>query len=140
MEAIEKMVNEFQCPGCVAGSDTQCGKYKLDHRGESCESHSPGTRMLGSGAIYLGMPKGFNRVGAILDEQTHNIRLFPKGSSVDVYDHLNVPVWAMEWEGFLFVRCFVPRRNYSFVDVIEGGTLDMVPTATNVAEFIDEID
>ena len=68
-----------------------------------------------------------------------DIRLWPGGTKLD-WDKLNVPVWAMVKDGFLFVRTFAPRINRTWIDVIEHGTMDMVPNAINVSEFIDEID
>jgi hypothetical protein len=43
-------------------------------------------------------------------------------------------------EGVLYVRTFCPRIGASFVDVIDGGDLGMVPSAINVGEFYEEID
>ncbi len=66
----KQMIEEFQCPGCVAGSDTNCEEFKVEEENKieeertfKCVNHCPGTRILGLGRIYLGMPKGFNRVG-----------------------------------------------------------------------------
>jgi hypothetical protein len=91
------------------------------------------------------MPKGFNRLGPVgftrysKGKSFRSIRLWPEGKSPE-WDRFNVPVWAMEKEGYLFVRTYLPRLNESYIDVIERGTLDMVPGAINVGEFIDEID
>lgn len=53
---------------------------------------------------------------------------------------MNVAVWAMEKDGFLFVRTYIPRINVGFVDVVDGGTMDMVPNAINASEFYEDID
>lgn len=138
----EQMVEEFQCPGCVLGGNTQCGKYVWDDRELRCSSHVLGT-MVGLGnPVALGLPKGFCKPGWNDDGRQRNkiaVRLFPQGE-IPVWDRLNVPVWAMEQNGFLFARTFAPRIDFTWVDVIEGGTLAMCPNAINVAEFIDEID
>lgn len=68
-----------------------------------------------------------------------DIRLWVSGTKPE-WDRLNVPVWAMVDDGFLFVRTFAPRVNMSWVDVIEGGDLSMVPNAINVGAFVGEID
>lgn len=138
---MEKMVERFQCPGCVCGSDTKCGKYDYHPTLNRCISHVLGTMFAGGISFALGLPKGFNRPG--FDGEMHyrnkiDVRLWEKGTSPE-WDRLNVPVWAMEQDGFLFVRTYAPRLNLSWVDVIEGGTLNMCK-AINVAEFIDEID
>jgi hypothetical protein len=102
--------------------------------------------MLGVGNnIALGLPKGFHKPGidwAAKPPRAHNtmaIRLWPLGSAPE-WNRFNVPVWAMEQESHLFVRTYSPRLNDGCVDVIEGGTLAMVPNAIDVAQFIDEID
>ena len=69
----KKMIEEFQCPGCVAGGDIECGECKLkdEHGYVCCGGHVLGT-MLGLGNnIALGLPKGFNKPG-INDEGTRN--------------------------------------------------------------------
>lgn len=140
---IEEMVERFQCPGCVLGSDTTCGQYDYNTNEFRCVSHVPGTS-IGPFVFALGMPKGFNkprwedpnRKGR---RNEINIRLFQTGDHPE-WDHLNVPVWAMEQDGFLFVGTFAPRIDLSWVDVIEGGTLALAPKAIDVSAFIDEID
>ena len=154
MNTKEKMIGEFQCPGCVCGSSPkdECFKpHEVDPRYPffRCNKHISGTNMMGVGSLYLGMPKGFNRVGMRSeaayrhtqeDEGAHtNIRIWAKGTNPG-WDNCNVAVWAMEKDGFLFVRTYMPRTNRSEIDIIEGGTMKLVPKAINVAEFIDEID
>lgn len=69
------------------------------------------------------------------------MRLYTKdGFKNDIWSRFNVAVWAMERDGFLFVRTYMPRVDVTVVDVIEGGTLALVPDAVNVGEFVDEID
>lgn len=133
---IVKMIEEFLCPGCISGSDTKCGEFKQTNiGGQTCGSHHPGTMLMGAGKILLGMPTGFNK----MRENKVNVRFHEKGSDPG-WDHLNVPVWAMVKDGYLFVRTFQPRLSGSMIDVIEGGTLDMVPQAIDVNKFWDEID
>jgi len=100
------------------------------------------------GSFALGLPRGFDRVGHMSHAKKrtdkHNtmwILCWPKdGGNRPHWDNCNVPVWALEKDGFLFVRTYRPRINENCVDVIEGGTLDLVPQAINVGEFYDEID
>ena len=141
-----EMVERFQCPGCVCGGNTECGSYRFTEEERRCVGHVLGT-MIGLGnSIALGLPKGFNKPGLdfsnpnrIRARNTIDVRFWAFGEEPG-WDHLNVPVWAMEQDGFLFVRTFAPRVNMSWVDVIEGGTLEMVPRAIDVAAFIDQID
>jgi hypothetical protein len=137
---MKELVEKFQCPGCVCGMNTDCGEYNYDHREMRCVSHICGTQLGLGNVIALGMPKGFNKTG--FREQSRNkidIRLWRKGTNPE-WDRLNVPVWAMEKDGFLFVRTFAPRINMSWVDVIECGTLKLCPQAIDVSKFINEID
>ncbi len=143
---IESMVERFQCPGCVNGMDITCGKYKLCKDKLKCTGHCLGTSMAVGGmllSVYaLGLPKGFCRPGHENGGQFRidmDIRLWPKGTKPN-WNNMNVPVWAMEREGFLFVRTFAPRINMTWVDVVEEGSMSMVPNAIDVSEFIDDID
>lgn len=175
-----KLIENFQCPGCVRGSDITCGAFKLwKESGVSCRGHIPGTALSGVGYILLGMPKGFNRLGdwynyndpnlmfkqigiiGLVDKMneeagkektkglapsggydmtTVHIRLYPKDAPRPTWNKFNIAVWAMVHEGHLFVRTYSPRINRTYIDVIEGGTMDMVPGAIDVGEFKDDID
>lgn len=148
-----KMIKEFQCSGCVSGSSPEDDCYSPSTLDPSypffrCNKQCPGTTILGLGTIYLGLPKGFNRVGSRSEsayrragnpgENTH-IRLWCDGDHPG-WDKFEVAVWAMEQNGFLFVRTYSPRINAAYIDVIEGGTLEMCPNTIDVGKFIDDID
>lgn len=143
----EELVEKFQCVGCVCGGDTKCGVYQLDTSkgGGSCKSHVLGTSLGLGNNIALGLPKGFCKPGVNWKADPPRafnqmaIRLWESGTK-PFWDRLNVPVWAMVEDGFLYVRTYAPRINETWVDVIENGSLDMVPNAINVGEFINEID
>lgn len=142
-----EFVERFQCPGCVCGSDTECGEYRFSEEHQRCTGHVLGTMIMPIGNVALGMPKGFDRPGIEHDQKNERFRT---RNTIDVrfwdfdrhpeWDHLNVPVWAMEEDGFLFVRTFAPRVNMTWIDVIEGGTLGLVPNAIDVSTFLDDID
>jgi hypothetical protein len=145
----QEMIEKFVCSGCVGGMDTTCGQFKdLENDAAGCQNHVVGTSILGLGNFALGLPKGFNRAGwrpqakSVSDHlNTMFILCWSKESEKKPeWDNLNVPVWALEKDGFLFVRTFSPRINETRVEVIEGGTLDLVPGAINVGAFYDEID
>lgn len=142
-KTIKVMVEKFQCPGCVGGNDTKCGSYSYDTNKRRCTSHVLGTFTSEGGNIALGMPKGFNKPGWN-DERTRilvkiNVEMWTKGEKPE-YNHLNVPVWALEQDGYLFVRVYSPRVNVTGIDIVEGGTLKDVPQAIDVSTFIEEID
>ena len=146
-ENAQNMIKEFICPGCVGGPDSVDECYKpLDGNtyGYGCNAHVLGTFAFPSGHFALGLPTGFNRPGPNekRDKTRNNmvIRLWPKGKGPPEWDSFNVPVWAMVRDGFLFVRTYMPRINDAMIDVIEGGTLELVPNAIDVGEFQKEID
>lgn len=142
MEIIQKtMVEEFQCPGCATGVNTEGGCYNYEDDSDfACKQHAAGTMMPGIGLVNLGLPKGFNYLGPIdTSKQSNNIRLFD--GTLPRYNECNVPVWAMEKDGYLIVRCYMPRINYTCVDVIRNGKLSQLPSSVmDVSKFIDQID
>lgn len=161
----KQMVHEFQCPGCVCGLNTESGCYETDNPNDFfCKKHCAGTVVEGIGVVNLGLPKGFNRITFVRDrpelskgdqaqlessEGCHNnIRLFERPEDMPEYNFLNIPVWAYETsEGgmdVLIVRCYMPRVNCDFVDVILGGKFEDVqkvyPGCYDASKFVGEID
>lgn len=145
---FEQMTEKFQCPGCVAGSNIKCGNYKSGEY-NACESHVLGTFISTQGNVALGMPKGFNRPGPKTDapliyglfDTANKMRIkFSVDKPLWDYDEFNVAVWAMEKDGYFFVRLWLPRKNEIYVDVIKGGTIALTPNAIDVSKFIDEMD
>lgn len=123
---FKEVVEKFQCPGCTSGSDTNCGAYKKSEYGLSCETHSAGTIISGIGPIYLGMPKGFDRVGSKPSRLNNNIRIFKAEDMEMIFDTFNLPVWYQEIDGNLFVRTFMPRLGESYIDIfIDGKAKDI---------------
>lgn len=63
-EKMIKKIEEFQCPGCVNGSDSSCGEFNYDDSWKSCRNHLCGT-MSGSfnNVIALGLLKGSIKQG-----------------------------------------------------------------------------
>jgi hypothetical protein len=107
-----KVIEEYQCPGCVSGSDTGCGAFKPAEEGVGCGGHVAGTRGIGIGLVLLGMPKGFMRCG--FEEHNCKPRIFEK--ITDQFDLFNVPVWKWKNEqGHVFVRGLQPRKNMTFL-------------------------
>lgn len=148
----KKMIEEFQCAGCVVGSGIDCGQFELGRlegafRPFSCKSHCPGT-MIGDGRgmnrIILGLPKGFCEFGDVDmggPKKRIYVRLFVNKDCLpkDAWNDLNVAVWAIVQDDYLFVRTYTPRSNKTYVDVIKGGTLDMVPQAFDVSKIMDKL-
>lgn len=149
----EEQIETFQCPGCVCGSDTGCERFKLYESSGwyRCQSHVPGTTISGIGSLYLGLPKGFCRVGmrseaAFRRQYDHpdagnSIRIWEdEASAQGLWDWLNAPVWAMVKDEVLFVRTYAPRINETSIDIVPGGTLELVPQAIDIGPMYDEID
>ena len=143
---FERMIKKFQCPGCVCGPKPKtCSAFKLseDVGAQKCSGHVMGTSINGQIHVALGLPTGFCRSPPQDDKKRTRsqleIGLWLKGTK-PLWDHLNVPVWALVQDGHLFVRTYRPRVDRSQIDVIAGGTLAMVPNAIDVKPFYDEID
>lgn len=109
----KKAIEEYQCPGCVTGSDVSCfkkGRYL------ECGEHCPGTRIMsGVGLIFLGMPKGFNRLGPCEDIR---VQIFKDIDHSWGYNNLNIPVWKyLDKNGNTIVRGLSPRINMPFIHI-----------------------
>jgi len=125
-----EMIREFQCPGCTCGPS---GENRLPDCFKAsdtlaCGNHSAGTFMSGGvGCLNLGLPKGFNRLGPIDKSiQRSNIRLF---TELPTYNSFNMPLWALEEDGYLFVVVALPRLQQFWVDVVPGKKISDLPPA-----------
>ena len=111
-EIIKTAVERYQCPGCVCGSDTQC--YRSGDS-EACGKHVAGTLISNIGRVFLGMPKGFDRLG--LCDKT-KIDIFRELVNGWGYDLFNVPIWKFRDEyGNVLVRGLCPRTNYPWIHI-----------------------
>lgn len=132
-DALKRLVEQYQCPGCIAGCDLDCGQFKFEEQPDapgyafnSCQGHSPGTVLMGmSGTIkkYLGLPRGMNTVGD--GEGKNRIRLWAKGTKPE-WDVFNIPIWFKMDEDNLIVKTVLPRRMEIWIDVIEEGDPSML--------------
>ena len=121
----EEKVNEvgtYQCPGCVCGPDEECFK-KANGKSVACQKHVAGTMGIPfPGKFFLGMPKGFNRIGT---QKELKIEIYKTQSDQEAqwsYDHCNVPVWKHQnKEGHIFIRGYMPRLNEGFIHIILKG-------------------
>lgn len=138
-EKVKLAVETYLCPGCVKGCDLSCyDKSKFGD--ESCKNHCPGTYILGIGRIYLGMPKGFNRI-----QDDTILQIFKTFDDVikvyGKYDKYNVPVWkTVTPEGFTIVRVMQPRLDRSAVHIILENCSDRIScyeVSKDDIEFMD---
>lgn len=149
-----EMIKEFQCPGCGCGGPDpkECSAFTLQEdtwingaKWSICQEQSPGTVIAGLGPIYLGMPKGFSRMGHTqnflnTDESPTRIYLF---EDMPTYDKFNIATWAMIKNGYLFVRVYSPRVNLTYTHVIklkDSEEVQLPRGAYDVSKFYDEID
>ena len=110
---IKTAVEEYQCSGCVSDSYDIC--FKKASHGVGCGGHCPGTIMSGIGSLFLGMPKGFMRLGPIKSE---HMPLFIFEDDWGFFDKFNVPVWKyLDEFGNTLVRGLSPRVNVPFLHV-----------------------
>lgn len=139
-----QMIDDIMCPGCIHGTDHKtCPQFELDDDGFfNCRNWHPSTFLGNVGRLAIGLPRGFCRTGMVEfgEKPFTYIRLYAKPEDMQTYDKFNVPVWALEKDGYLYVRCYSPRCNWLFVDVVKDGKLEHAPGAINVGEFYDQID
>ncbi len=108
---MKKWVKEYQCPGCLNFPET-C--YETRSNNIACKNHVPGTIQSNVGLLFLGLPKGFCRLGVYRGMQLQFFELFDP----HYYDIYNIPVWKYKNEnGHVFVRGLMPRLNQPFLHI-----------------------
>ena len=137
-EKIKKAIENYQCSGCVEGSNIEC--FKKSDSGVGCGKHCAGTRMSNAGRIFLGMPKGFCRLGQ--DKKfPMEINIFEKLEDGWGYDKLNVPVWKyLDEHGNTLVRGLSPRINKPFLHVFLEDSIPTINCLEITKIYIDEMD
>lgn len=112
-EETKKAIECYQCSGCMSGCDISC--YKEDPHGNGCGGHRAGT-FASSGKIFLGMPTGFNRLGACDDTKIYICN--NTTDDIGIFDKFNIPVWKYKDEnGNILVRGLRPRTNVPFINI-----------------------
>lgn len=139
MDKVANMsfVEEYQCPGCVCGSDTSC--YKSDNGSLACTKYVSGTMAFPMvGSFFLGMPKGFNRLGS---EDKLKINIFAKLSDGWGYDKFNVPVWKhLDKHGNTLVRGICPRVNNPFLHIFLENCIDEIDCLEITKKDMEQMD
>lgn len=136
---IKKVIEEYQCLGCVCGCDISCFE-KNENEGIGCGKHHAGTIMFpGVGNIFLGMPKGFNRLGEYTKLKPNIYETF-EGSTWK-YDTWNVPVWKhLNKNGHTLVRGIMPRKNEPFLHIFLENCIDKINCIEISEDMINEMD
>ena len=133
---IDEAIQEYQCPGCVNGPWPEC--YKRSDHSESCDKHVPGTMMMLIGLVFLGLPKGFNRLGSCKDTK---IDIFEHYTDCWEYDFLNVPVWKyLDEHGHTIVRGIKPRLNEPWIHIFLNNHRDKIKCHEITNKELEEID
>lgn len=111
---IKKAIQEYQCSGCMDGGDMECFKINTNS-GVGCDAHYSGTTLIPMGKIFLGLPKGFCRLG---HQKDFSLNIFEKFEDGWGYDMWNVPVWKYKnGSGHTLVRGISPRVNLPFLHI-----------------------
>lgn len=131
-------VKEYQCSGCAVGYNISCFKPN-ENGGLGCGRHCAGTIISTIGAIFLGMPNGFNRLGAHTKLKPNIYDTFE--SSEWKYDKWNVPVWKyLSKDGHTFVRGIMPRINEPFIHIFLENCIDKINCMEISQEDVDWMD
>jgi hypothetical protein len=134
-----KMVEKYQCPGCVKGSDVKCGAFaieQMDNGGFKCSGHAAGTIAMspsGVNKIVLGLPPIF---GSLAPNDRHVMVLIDQKAGqqyVKPNDEANIPVWKMRYDGDTLVRIARPLSG-RFTTLVVDGDID-VPHAMDVSKL-----
>ncbi len=134
-EQIKDAVELYQCPGCMIGGDISC--YEPYSGGQGCGKHYAGTIISSIGKIFLGLPKGFCRLGPYGDMKPRIYLVFED----DHYNIWNVPVWKhLDEHGNTLVRGICPRTNWSFIDIILGDHRNKIECREISQKEIDAMD
>ena len=139
-KAIKKVIETYQCPGCISGCDISC--YEKNEYSVACKNHRAGTLISGIGKIFSGMPKGFNRLGCGFGNG-ENLKIYIFESVQEQkYDKFNIPVWKyLDENGNTLVRGISPRINAPFLHVFIGNeAMNRVKCFEVSEEMIEEMD
>lgn len=137
---LKNAIEEYQCSGCIVGGDISCFKKNtIVPESVGCGNHSPGTMISGIGTIFLGMPKGFNRLG---QQENMKIFMFDDFDSSEVgYNMWNVPTWKHLNElGHTLVRGLRPRKNEAFLHIFLENCMDKINCLEITEEQISKMD
>ena len=128
-------VEQYQCPGCICGSDIECYQ-KGNNLG--CNKHVTGTIMPAIGKIFLGLPIGFSRIGPV---EKMKICIFKRLSDGWGYDKFNVPAWKHKDKyGNVLVRGISPRINFPFLHIFLEDCMKDIDCLEITEDEISEMD
>ena len=131
-------IEQYQCSGCAVGCNISCYKKRTGNPFDiGCESHYSGTMISSIGKIFLGMPKGFNRLGK--NEKTI-ISIYDTYEKYGSYNTWNIPVWKYLENGHTFVRGISPRVNSPFIHVFLEDCMEKINCTEITKDIHDFMD
>lgn len=132
---IKNAIEEYQCSGCMNGSGISC--FKPSENSVGCSNHYAGT-LTSIGKIFLGMPKGFNRLGEIKNLKPTIFKTFEESWK---YDLFNIPTWKhVTKDGHTLVRGLSPRINAPFIHIYLEDCSDKINCLEITQKELDEMD
>lgn len=134
-EIIKNAILEYQCSGCVSGPGLDC--FTKNEYDQSCGSHHSGTSGSWAGRFFLGMPKGFCRIG---HDKNLKINIYKNFKMNDqwVYDLFNIPTWKhLNESGHTIIRGHMPRINGTFLHIYLEDCLDKIKCIEISKEEVD---
>lgn len=135
-DKLKSVIKEYQCSGCMDGNFDQCYR-ESPYDGVGCGKHMAGTGIPFIGKIYLGLPKGFNRLGMF----EKMIPVIYEEFGGHHYDKFNIPVWKrLDELGNTLVRGIKPRLNEPFLHIYIGNHVTKIDCFLITEKDIEEMD
>ena len=135
-DAQKTMIETYQCPGCVGGSDISC--FQESPESLACGKHVAGTMAMPiGGRFFLGLPKGFCR----FYRPDTKIFIYKDLSHDWGYDKFNIPVWKhLDENGSTLVRGICPRLDYTWIHIYMDKIHHLIDCIEITKDDIDGMD
>jgi hypothetical protein len=140
---VSVAVERYQCSGCISGSNMSCFKENTSAGGIGCGEHFSGTIISSVGKVFLGLPKGFNRLGHLETMKPIIFKTFKDftESGWKEYNNFNRPVWKhLDEQGNTLVRGLMPRRNEPFLHIFLENCISQIDCLEISKEDIQDMD
>jgi len=136
---MEKWIKEYQCSGCIRSCEETIKGNNIG-TGCGCQEHQAGTLTV-YGNLFLGLPKGFNRLGTYKEFRPHIFETFESFEKQFGYEKFNVPVWKFKNEhSHTLVRGLSPRLCQPFIHIILEDCIDKIECLELFQDDIDKMD
>ena len=119
----KEIIEKYQCYGCGGEGYAKCYN-NTSMRDFACSDFVSITYVYPGGKIFLGLPKGFKRLGPY---STMKINIFIKFSDGWKYNKYNIPVWKYrDKNNNTIIRGISPRINMPFIHIFIEDCLDKI--------------